>query len=253
MHGTPTGPAGTGSGRRPGGSGSQAADREAGAAPTTGSRQAGRRSGWFISFEGVEGAGKTTQLDLLRRELEARGHEVVATREPGGTPVGERIRAILLDPVAGDLDARAEALLFAAARAQLVEQVIRPALDRGAVVLCDRFLDSSLAYQGVGRGLGSEQVERINGWATAGVLPHLVVLLDLDPAAGLARRSGRRDRIEGQELDFHREVARAFRALAAEQPDRFLVVAAAAPADQVAGQVRAGVLARMEGSRVGLG
>jgi dTMP kinase len=226
MHGAPAGPAGTGSERRP---------------------------GLFIAFEGVEGAGKTTQLDLLRRELEARGHEVVATREPGGTVVGERIRAILLDPVAADLDPRAEALLFAADRAQHVEQVIRPALDRGATVLCDRYLDSSLAYQGVARGLGRDPVERVNRWATSGVLPQLVVLLDLDPAAGLARAAGQRDRIERQELEFHRAVARAFRALAAEQPDRFLVVDAAAPAQQVAEQVRTGVLARMEGSRVGLG
>jgi dTMP kinase len=210
--------------------------------------------GWFIAFEGVEGAGKTTQLELLRRELEARGHEVVATREPGSTAVGERIRAILLDdPVAADLDPRAEALLFAAARAQHVEQVIRPALERGAAVLCDRFVDSSLAYQGVGRGLGRGPVEEVNRWATAGVLPRLVVLLDLDPAAGLARSAGSRDRIERQELEFHRTVARAFRALAAEQPDRFLVVDAAAPAEQVAERVRRGVLARMEGSRVGLG
>jgi dTMP kinase len=209
--------------------------------------------GWFIAFEGVEGAGKTTQLDLLRQELEVRGHEVVATREPGGTPVGERIRAILLDPVAADLEPRTEALLFAAARAQLVEQVIRPALDRGAVVLCDRYLDSSLAYQGEARGLGRDWVEQVNRWATAGLLPHLVVLLDLDPAAGLARGGGRRDRIEDQTLEFHRAVRRGFRTLAAEQPDRFLVVDAAQPADQVAGQVRAGVLARMEGSRVRLG
>ena len=254
MHGAPAGPAGTGSERRPGvPEQHDAADGLAGTAPTTRSYQGGRQPGWFISFEGVEGAGKTTQLDLLQRELKARGHEVVATREPGGTAVGERVRAILLDPVAADLEPRAEALLFAAARAQLVEQVIRPALDRGAVVLCDRFLDSSLAYQGIARGLGRDQVGRVNRWATAGILPQLVVLLDLDPAAGLARAAGQRDRIEGQDLDFHLAVAQAFRALAAEQPDRFLVVDAAAPAGQVAEQVRVGVLARMEGSRVGLG
>jgi dTMP kinase len=213
----------------------------------------GRPAGWFIAFEGVEGAGKTTQLDLLRRELEARGHEVVATREPGGTEVGERVRAILLDPVAADLHPRAEALLFAAARAQHVEQVIRPALERGAVVLCDRFVDSSLAYQGGARGLGRGPVEQVNRWAVAGLWPHLVVLLDLDPAAGLARAGGQRDRIEGQELDFHQAVRDAFLALAAERPERFLVVDAAGRAEQVAERVRAGVLARMEGSRVGLG
>jgi dTMP kinase len=220
--------------------------------PQTPSVPATHGRGWFIAFEGVEGAGKTTQLDRLRSEFEARGHQVVATREPGGTPVGERIRAILLDPVA-ELEPRAEALLFAAARAQLVEQVIRPALDRGAVVLCDRYLDSSLAYQGEARGLGRERIEQVNQWATGGLLPHLVVLLDLDPTAGLARAGGQRDRIEDQELEFHLAVSRGFRALAAEHPERYLVVDAALPAEQVSRQVLAGVLAHMEGSRVGLG
>jgi dTMP kinase len=166
-------------------------------------------TGALIAFEGVEGAGKSTQLDLLRDELERRGHEVAVTREPGGTPVGERVRDVLLDP-AVDLDPRAEALLFAAARAQLVEQVIRPALERGAVVLCDRYLDSSLAY------------------------------------AGLGRRAGRRDRIEVEGLGFHRRVRDAFRDLAAADPDRFAVVDAAAPAGQVAAAVLAATLKRLE-------
>ncbi|HEU4398955.1 MAG TPA: dTMP kinase [Actinomycetota bacterium] len=201
--------------------------------------------GALIAFEGVEGAGKSTQLDLLRWELERRGHEVVVTREPGGTPVGERVRAVLLDP-AVDLHPRAEALLFAAARAQLVEQVIRPALERGAVVLCDRYLDSSLAYQGVGRGLGRGPVEEVNRFATGGLLADLVVLLDLDPAEGLARRPGQRDRIEVEDLGFHRRVRDAFRELAADDPERFAVVDGAAPADQVAAAVLAAVLARLE-------
>jgi dTMP kinase len=200
------------------------------------------RSGVLIAFEGVEGAGKSTQLDLLRCELERRGREVVVTREPGGTPVGERVRAVLLDP-AVDLHPRAEALLFAAARAQLVEQVIRPALQRGAVVLCDRYLHSSLAYQGDGRGLGRAAVEEVNRFATGGLPPDLVVLLDLDPAEGLGRRGGRRDRIEVEDLGFHRRVRDAFRELAADDPGRFAVVDAAAPVDQVAAGVLAAVLA----------
>jgi len=200
--------------------------------------------GWLIVFEGVEGAGKSTQLELLRQALEKAGRKVVATREPGGTPVGERVRSILLDPAA-TVHPRAEALLFAAARAQHVEQVIRPALERGEVVLCDRYLDSSLVYQGAARGLGQEPVAAINRFATAGLVPDLVVLLRLDPAEGLARGRGGRDRIESQDLEFHRVVARAFLELAAADPERFAVVDAAQPVDRVALQVRAAVLRRI--------
>ena len=197
--------------------------------------------GRLIAFEGVEGSGKSTQLELLRRLLEERGREVLVTREPGGTPAGERVRALVLDP-AVELHPRAEALLFAAARAELVEAVIRPALERGAVVLCDRYLDSSLAYQGGARGLGRGPVEQINRFATGGLLPDLVVLLDLDPAAGLARRARDPDRIEAQDLGFHRRVRDAFRDLAAAEPGRFAVVDAAAPVEEVADQIRAAVL-----------
>jgi len=217
--------------------------------------------GRLIAFEGVEGAGKSTQLELLRRVLEGRGgpgdrrggppvsrpREVVVTREPGGTPAGERVRAVVLDPEV-ELHPRAEALLFAAARAELVEEVIRPALERGAVVLCDRYLDSSLAYQGGARGLGVGPVTEVNRFATGGVVPDLVVLLDLDPAAGLARRAGDRDRIEAQELDFHRRVRSAFRDLAAADPARFCVVDAAAPVAEVAARVQAAVLSLLEAS-----
>jgi dTMP kinase len=197
--------------------------------------------GRLITFEGIEGAGKSTQVELLRQALEKAGHRVMTTREPGGTPVGEQVRSILLDP-ASTLDARTEALLFAAARAQLVEQVIRPALERGEVVLCDRYLDSSLAYQGAGRGLGLEPVAAINAFATGGLLPDLVVLLRLDPSEGLARRRGSLDRIERQDLEFHRRVARGFLDLAAADPERFVVVDAAAPPDRVAAEVLAAVL-----------
>jgi dTMP kinase len=203
--------------------------------------------GRLIAFEGVEGAGKSTQLELLRGELEGRGREVVVTREPGGTPAGERVRAVVLDPKV-ELSPRAEALLFAAARAELVERVIRPALERGAVVLCDRYLDSSLAYQGGARGLGRGPVEEVNRFATGGLLPDLVVLLDVDPADGLRRRPGDRDRIEAQDLAFHKRVREAFRELAAADPDRFAVVDGAAPVAEVAAQVNAAVLALLEGS-----
>ena len=203
--------------------------------------------GRLIAFEGVEGSGKSTQLELLRQALDGRSREVVVTREPGGTPAGERVRALLLDPEV-ELHPRAEALLFAAARAELVEAVIRPALERGAVVLCDRYLDSSLAYQGGARGLGLGPVTDVNRFATGGLLPDLVVLLDLDPASGLRRRAGKPDRIEGQALDFHRRVRQAFRDLAAADPGRFAVVDAAAPVPEVAAKVEAAVLAVLEGS-----
>jgi dTMP kinase len=208
--------------------------------------------GRLIAFEGVEGSGKSTQLELLRQALEGRGgppvsrpREVVVTREPGGTPAGERVRALLLDPGV-ELHPRAEALLFAAARAQLVSEVIRPALERGAVVLCDRYLDSSLAYQGGARGLGRGPVEEVNRFATGGLLPDLVVLLDLDPADGLARRARDPDRIEAQDLGFHRRVREAFRELAAADPKRFAVVDAAAPVAEVAARVQAAVLPLLE-------
>ena len=202
--------------------------------------------GRLIAFEGVEGSGKSTQLELLRQALEGRGREVVVTREPGGTPAGERMRALLLDPGV-ELHPRAEALLFAAARAELVDTVIRPALERGAVVLCDRYLDSSLAYQGGARGLGRVPVEEVNRFATGGLLPDLVVLLDLDPASGLRRRSGELDRIEAQDLAFHRRVRQAFCDLAAADPGRFAVVDGAAPVAEVAAGVQAAALALLEG------
>jgi dTMP kinase len=215
--------------------------------------------GRLIAFEGVEGSGKSTQLELLRQALDGRGgpgdrrggpprnrsREVVVTREPGGTPAGERVRALLLDPGV-ELHPRAEALLFAAARAELVEAVIRPALERGAVVLCDRYLDSSLAYQGGARGLGLGPVTDVNRFATGGLLPDLVVLLDLDPAAGLGRRGRQRDRIEAQDLAFHRRVRQAFCDLAAADPGRYAVVDAAASVPEVAARVQAAVLPLLE-------
>jgi dTMP kinase len=198
----------------------------------------------FVTVEGVEGAGKSSQVARLAAELRAGGRTVVVTREPGGTPAGEQVRRILLDadPHAGSaLHPRTEALLFAAARAQLVEEVIRPALARGEVVLCDRYVHSSLAYQGAARGLGLDHVERLNRWATADLWPDLVILLDLDPAEGLARRSAGRDRIESEELAFHQEVRAAFLELAAADPSRFAVIDASRPPAEVAADVHAAV------------
>jgi len=187
-----------------------------------------RARGPFITFEGGEGAGKSTQVRLLATTLRSDGFEVVVTREPGGSPAGERIRGLLLDPDLGSLAPRAEALLFAAARADHVASLIEPALARGAVVICDRFVDSSLAYQGVGRGLGVPEVARLTRFATGGLVPDLTVLLDVDPRVGLERagRSATADRIEAEELSFHVAVRRAFLDLAEADPDRHLVVPA---------------------------
>jgi dTMP kinase len=198
-------------------------------------------SGVFIAFEGGEGAGKSTQLRRLQEELAARGHDVVVTREPGATPAGAKIRSLLLDPATGGLAPRAEAMLYAADRAQHVATVIRPALDGGAVVLTDRYVDSSLAYQGAGRELDVEEVARLSRWATEGLRPDLVVLLDVDPVVGLARAGSEPDRIESESLEFHQRVRDGFLHLAEDDPERYLVV----PADQPPEDVFAAVLARV--------
>jgi dTMP kinase len=203
------------------------------------------RQGLFIAFEGVEGSGKSTQVELCASALREQGHRVCVTREPGGPPVAERLRAVLLDPGGQEMDGRTEALLIAAARAEHVEKVIRPELRAGAIVICDRFVDSSLAYQGYGRGLDEEAIAEINRWATGGLLPDVVVLLDLDPVEGLRRAHGRvgrtGDRIEAETLEFHRRVARGYRQLAQAEPQRFVVVDAsrdqAAVAEEILGRL----------------
>ncbi|WP_030905912.1 dTMP kinase [Streptosporangium amethystogenes] len=189
--------------------------------------------GMFIAFEGGEGSGKTTQSRLLAIWLRDQGFDVVQTREPGSTKVGMRLRAILLDAVHQGLSARSEALLYAADRAEHVEKVIRPALQRGSMVISDRYVDSSLAYQGAGRALDIEEVKRINGWATGGLVPDLTVLIDTPPSVGLARLGGAADRIESEPLEFHERVRREFRALAAAEPDRYLVVDGTLPQEQI--------------------
>ena len=197
--------------------------------------------GTFVALEGGEGAGKSTQLRLLQEWLTGLGHDVVLTREPGATAAGARIRTVLLDPATGALAPRAEAMLYAADRAQHVAQVVRPALERGAVVLTDRYVDSSLAYQGAGRELAVDEVARLSHWATDGLRPDLVVVLDVDPVVGLARAGDSPDRIEAESLAFHRRVRDEFLHLAEKDPERYLVV----PADQPAEQVLAAVQARL--------
>lgn len=202
-------------------------------------------AGTFVALEGGEGAGKSTQLRLLQEWLTARGHDVVVTREPGATPAGQRIRALLLDPATGRLAPRAEAMLYAADRAQHVAEVVRPALDRGAVVLTDRYVDSSLAYQGAGRELAVDEVKRLSQWATDGLRPDVVVLLDVDPVVGLARAGDVPDRIEAESLDFHRRVREGFLHLAEDDMERYVVVAADQRPEQVFAQVQAGLEQRL--------
>lgn len=198
--------------------------------------------GHFIAFEGGEGAGKSTQEALLAESLTARGHTVVRTREPGGTPAGEQIRHVLLSPQFEGLDPRAEALLFAASRGEHVARVIRPALERGDVVICDRYIDSSVAYQGYGRELGPAHVRDLSLWATGGLLPDLTVVLDVDPEVGLARFA-QRDRLEAEPLEYHQAVRAGFLALAQAEPDRYLVLDARADVADIASAILERVLA----------
>ncbi|MFO7777208.1 MAG: dTMP kinase [Nitriliruptoraceae bacterium] len=196
--------------------------------------------GMFVVFEGGDGAGKSTQIRLLRSAVERAGHRAVVTREPGGTRLGETVRALLLEPSAEHMDERSEALLYAAARAQHVREVIVPALQRGNVVLCDRYIDSSVVYQGAARGLGEARIAELNRWATGGVEPDLVVLLDVDPAAGLARAAGdgAPDRLESAGLGFHRAVRSAYLRRAAAEPERYLVLAADQPVEAIHARIR---------------
>ena len=190
--------------------------------------------GRFIVLEGGEGAGKSTVLVALASRLREAGHDVVETREPGGTPLGERIRSIILESRGLD-DPLAELLLFEAARAHLVRTVIRPVLERGADVLCDRFTASSIAYQGDGRGLGRDIVERANAIATEGIEPDLTLLFDLPVEAGLARRAtdGDANHFDRQTLEFHERVRAAFLALAQESPATWRIIDASQPIDVV--------------------
>ncbi|WP_018587977.1 dTMP kinase [Salinispora arenicola] len=198
-------------------------------------------AGLFVVFEGGEGAGKSTQLALLAARLRDQGRDVVVTREPGATGIGERIRSLLLGQPGSEVPSpRAEALLYAADRAHHVATVVRPALARGAVVVSDRYIDSSLAYQGAGRTLPVDEVSWLSSWATGGLKPDLVVLLDIDPHTGLSRvavRSGATDHLEAESVSFHERVRYAFLDLAATDPKHYLVLDAARPADEIADEV----------------
>lgn len=199
-------------------------------------------AGLFITFEGGDGAGKSTQAELLASWLSGRGFEVVRTREPGGTPLGAKLRELLLH--GEHVTPRAEALLYAADRAQHVAEAVQPALERGAAVVQDRYIDSSLAYQGAGRPLDPEEIRGLSEWATEALRPHLTVLLDVSPELGAERRAAtgaQADRLESEASEFHRRVRERFLELAAADPDRFLVLDAALPVDEL----HAAILARV--------
>ena len=198
----------------------------------------GNRGGFFISFEGPEGSGKSTQIHRLAASLADLGYGVWTTREPGGTRAGEMIRPILLGPRAGKLSAWSEALLFTAARAQLVEEVIRARLDNGELVLCDRYSDSTLAYQGYGRGVDLESLRRIQSMATGGLIPDLTLLLELPVEAGLARIPGdAKNRLDRETIAFHQRVYAGYREMAAGEPQRWRQVDASRDPDGVASRI----------------
>jgi dTMP kinase len=189
----------------------------------------------FVSFEGIDGSGKTTQAELLRVQLEADGVEVVATREPGGTELGEHVRQLVLH--GGHVAPWAEALLYAASRAQHVEQVIRPALEQGASVICDRYVDSSVAYQGVARGLGLERVLDLNHMAVGGLMPDRTFLLDVEPADVVARLRREHDRLEREGEAFRALAVAGYRDLAERFPERIVVLDGTRPAAELAREV----------------
>jgi dTMP kinase len=205
--------------------------------PSWGGKAPARR-GLLLAFEGGEGAGKTTQGRVLSIWLRDQGYDVVSTHEPGATKVGMRLRAVLLDTAHAGLSARAETLMYAADRAEHVISVIVPAIDRGAIVVTDRYVDSSLAYQGTGRDLPMSEVARINRWATGGLVPDLTIVLDLPPAAGLGRRARSADRLEAEPTEFHERVRAGFRSLAQAEPRRYLVLDATRPADELSREIQ---------------
>jgi dTMP kinase len=207
----------------------------------------GAASGLFIVFEGGDGVGKSTQAELLAQWLTEQGREVVLTFEPGDTPAGAVMRRIVLDPTTRDLSERAETLLYIADKAQHVHQVVRPALERGAVVVCDRYVDSVLAYQGAGRRLGIDRVEQIARWATGDLLPDLTVLLDLDPAVGVGDIA-EPDRLEGAGLDLHVRARQFFLELAGRDPRHYLVLPARTDRQGIAAVIRERVTSLLSAS-----
>lgn len=208
-------------------------------------------TGIFITMEGPDGAGKTTQVKLLGQYLTNQGRQVVFTREPGGTRISEAIRQLVLDPAYGEMADKAEILLYAAARAQHVRELIIPALEEGKVIICDRFIDSTLAYQGYGRGIDPGLIKTVNEMAIEGVKPHLTLVFDLEPGDGLdrikERQRGKVDRLEGESLAFHQRVRQGFLAIAREEGQRCKVINALEPMEQVHQQVVQRVEAYLRG------
>ena len=207
--------------------------------------------GFFVTFEGGEGSGKTTQLKALLGHLQSVGREVVETRDPGGTAIGNQIRGLLLDGENARMGSLTELLLYEASRAQLVQEVVQPALAAGRILLCDRFTDSTVAYQGYGRGLDLDLIGRLNASAARDIRPDLTFLLDLDPVVGLERVKRRlapsrasRDRLEGEALAFHERVRQGFRALAAAEPERVIALDAVQSLLELAAEIRRRVDAR---------
>ena len=202
--------------------------------------------GMFITFEGGDGSGKSTQIQSARDWFESRGREVIVTREPGGTELGTEIRRLVQNGPE-DVDARTEALLYAADRAYHVATVIRPALERGAVVLGDRYIDSSLAYQGAARSLGVDEIASLSAWATQGLYPSLTFLLDLPPEVGARRRTDAPDRMERESMDFHERVRHEYLRLADAEPERIVVIDAVGTVDEVFSEIRGVLVERFDG------
>lgn len=196
------------------------------------------KKGYFITFEGGDGAGKSTQIKKLMEYLESKGFDVILTREPGGTDIGEKIRQIILDPENKEMDSVTEAMLYAASRAQHVSQVIKPSIEAGKIVICDRFIDSSIAYQGYGRNLG-DSVSIINSYAVGKYMPHKTFLLKLKPQAGSLRMAGReKDRIELEAASFHQTVYDGYEALEKEYPDRIVGIDASRTIEEIADEIK---------------
>lgn len=191
--------------------------------------------GLFISMEGPDGAGKSTQIELLKSYLADKGYKVVITREPGGTTISEAIREVILNKDYSEMCDNTELLLYAAARAQLVHEVIRPALEEGNAVICDRFVESSVVYQGIGRGLGIDTVYAVNEYALQGLRPQLTILLDLDAEEGLRRKKNQAelDRMEAAGIEFHKKVAEGYRTLAERDPARIMRISATLPKEEI--------------------
>jgi dTMP kinase len=209
-------------------------------------RPTGKKHGLFVVFEGGDGVGKSTQIRHLLKWLKKGKHPFLFTRQPGGTPIGKKIRAILLNPDFTNLSPQTELLLYEADRAQNVQEVILPALEAGKIVLSDRFADSSTVYQGICRGLGRDWVEKLNLFATAGKMPDIVFLLDLPEHKGRARIQARKlDRIENESSDFHRRVQRGFLTLARREPRRFVVIDASREPEVIAKKIQAILAKRM--------